>query len=126
MKQDFTISDENEILSILPLDKSVNYFATGNAMGKVKVWSLREKKCIKLFHRHNGPVQVLTLLDANFFASGSWDKTIRIWNWKDSKSTRALVGHTASVTCIRKLNSIKILSSSADLSIKVWNWKLGS
>ena len=102
---------------------SENYFVSGGADNKIKVWNLETEKLERTLSGHSASVWSVAI-SANTVISGSSDKTIKVWNLETGELERTLSGHLDSVWSVA-ISGNQIVSGSKDKTIKVWNLATG-
>ena len=88
---------------------------------KIKVWNIKNRKCISTLIGHQCWVSCLIQLKNGHLASAAFDHSIRIWDLKNNDSIILLTGHSDWVNSIVELKNSNLVSGSADNSIKLWD-----
>jgi F-box and WD-40 domain protein 1/11 len=97
--------------------------AGGDAL--VKLWSVREEKCIRSFKGHTRGLACVQISSCQkYVVSGGNDNTIRIWNTETGECLHRLDGHKSLIRSIC-ISSGRIISGSYDQTIKVWDLETG-
>lgn len=106
---------------------------SGGADNSVKLWDLKERKCLNIYKGHKGQINSVIKIkyNDNDFLSASSDQTIKIlsynFNLKSSETKieckGSLEGHKGPVYCLLELLDGRIASGSSDWTIKIWNIK---
>ncbi|EDR24096.1 WD repeat-containing protein, putative [Entamoeba dispar SAW760] len=69
---------------IYSLDVKGNIFVTGDESGRIKVWDMRQQKCVVVFNEHHDYISQLTICDNTIFAAGG-DGCMSTWNINSKK-----------------------------------------
>eukprot|EP00762_Andalucia_godoyi_P008493 ANDGO_05748.mRNA.1 Coatomer subunit alpha-1 len=102
-------------------------FASGGDDYKVKLWSLKEKKCLADLSGHLDYVRCVQFHGTQpWILSASDDQTIRIWNWQSRQCIAILTGHNHYVmsACFSPYNNdgqYLLASASLDQTIRIWD-----
>ena len=97
-----TINYSSIIYCLIKLNS--NEIISGSFDKTIKIWNLKEEKCIKTLEGHTDGINNLIKLNSNEIASCSNDKTIKIWNLKNSKLIKT-INYSSPIYCLLKLNS---------------------
>ncbi len=103
------------------------FFATGNTVGEVHLWSNATYQQRLLSPRHRGSVHTLAWSpDSQILVSGSEDQTLSVWDVPAAQCRQILTGHDSSVNAVAWSSSGQILASgSADHTIRLWDLRKG-
>ena len=96
--------------------------ASGSEDKTIKIWNIKERKCISTITGNYECIQSLLKINDNTLAAGSHD-TIRVFDTESKKELYSLIGHEKSVCTLIKLNEDKIVSGGFDNLIKIWDLK---
>lgn len=106
---------------------------SGGADNSVKLWDLKNRKCLNKYKGHKGQINSVIKIkyNNNEFLSASSDQTIKILfydlNLKSSENKieckGSLQGHKGPVYCLLQLLDGRVASGSSDWTIKIWNIK---
>ncbi len=98
------------------------FIAAGYDDCRVRIWDLKQKKCIKVLEEHKDSVKcVVWSPNDNFIASGSDDYSINIWNVSTHELYKKVTYHSGPVNSILWLKSGHIISASDDKSVIKFN-----
>lgn len=101
--------------------------ASGSNDGTIKLWDVRDGKCLKTLQEHTSGVQSVAFSpDGQTLASGSNDQTVRLWDVRDGKCLRTLRGYTNWVMSLTFSPEGKTLvSGSNDHIVRLWDITTG-
>lgn len=100
------------------------FIAAGYDDCRVRIWDLKQQKCIKVLEEHKDSVKcVVWSPDDKFVASGSDDCSINIWNVSTHEPCKKVIHHSGAVNSILWLKSGNIISASDDKNIIMFNTK---
>lgn len=102
---------------------SSNLFASGGDDYKVKVWSLKDKRCIADLSGHIDYVRAVHFHPTQpWLLSCSDDQTIRVWNYERKTCLATLAGHNHYVmhACFSPQGDM-VASCSLDQTIRLWD-----
>ncbi|XP_065648719.1 transcription initiation factor TFIID subunit 5 [Hydra vulgaris] len=105
-----------------------SHLLTSSKDKSVRLWSLKEKKCLSEYRGHDSTVWDVTSSSPNatYFVSASFDRTLRLWNTEYIYPLRIFAGHTDSVDCVRfHPNGNYLASGSTDKSCRLWDIQTG-
>ena len=97
--------------------------ASGSNDHTVRLWDIREGKCLKTLQGHTqGVLSVAFAPEGNILASGSNDYTVRLWDIREEKCFKTLQGHTSGVLSVAFAPEGNILvSGSNDYTVRLWD-----
>lgn len=115
-----------------------NYALSTSEDKTIRMWSLKQNKCVRKFKGHQGGVNCLSFSpDAKHFISGGCARMehfghciagdLKIWSVETGKCVREIAAHDREVIAVRFLPGGKsVLSGSRDNTIKLWpvNWEV--
>lgn len=81
---------------------------SGGQDSTIKIWDIKNKKCLSTFEGHTSIIWDLKYLDKDRIISGADDNSSRIWNLKD-KSSVVLYQAKKNISSIVVLDSKKVL-----------------
>src|SRR5207248_2256029 len=99
----------------------------------VRVWDLKERKLLRRFEGHGGPVgSVVISPDGTLaFSGGIHDHNVRVWNIETSKEIHCLKGHAEQIVQIAvSPDGRRVLSGgipqnwkdfSLDMTMRLWD-----
>jgi len=102
-------------------------FATSEASGEIRLWSINNRKQILSCEGHPDWVRSIAFSpDGKTLASGSGDNMVKLWDAKTGKCLRTFKEHTNGVTSvIFSPDGNTLISSSRDRTIKLWDIQTG-
>ena len=93
---------------------------TGSGDKTIRVWSLKDGKCVQVLRGHNRGVWCVNFFTPNLLVTSSFDGTIKVWNLRENVCVRTLLSHEGPVWClVRRGNTL--VSGSQDRTAKVWD-----
>ena len=95
-----------------------------SSMKEIKLWSLKNYKCLATLTGHSKPITALIKLNKeNQIASSSYDTTIKIWKTSEPYNCICtLTGHKSEVNAIMQPSfSNELFSISEDGNLILWN-----
>ncbi len=116
---DYTIDLDPEGSGITSLFISGGMLFTGDKQGKIKIWDLDTKACIKTLDVHRG-VYSLVISNRKLIFPRTYTCEINIWDLDTETSIGILDGHTHEVNCLA-FSDGKLFSGSEDKEIKIWD-----
>ncbi len=116
---DYSIDLDPEGSGISSLFISDGMLFTGDREGKIKIWDLDTKTCIKTLDVHRC-VNSLVISDRKLIFPGSYTGKIHIWDLETDTPIGILEGHTYEVNCLA-FSDGKLFSGSEDKEIKIWD-----
>lgn len=97
---------------------------SGESDSSIKLWSLENKKLIRILKGHQKAVNSVTVHPSGkLFASASDDKTVKLWSWKTEHPICTLTGHKDNVVAVVFSPKGNVLASSGDINdktVKLW------
>ena len=102
---------------------------SGSADTSIKIWDIKQGKCIQTLTGHKNLVKCVLELDNVIIVSGSDDNSIKLWkpneNGKDDnyELLDTIKGHTNSVRTFCQIDENHFASGSFDSTIKIWDIK---
>jgi len=102
--------------------------ASGSADKTIKLWDVDNRKEVRTFSGHTGPVYSVAFSpNGKLLASGSADNTIKLWDIATGQEVRTLSGHSGPVySVVFSPDGKSLASGSHDKTIKLWNVDGGS
>jgi small GTP-binding protein len=96
---------------------------TGSLDNKVRLWDLKQKKCLRVFEGHSGQIWSLAWSsDQLSVLSASHDGTVRLWNIETGRCLSTFQGHIGKVWCVAwSPDNSHIISGGDDGTIRIWN-----
>ncbi len=96
---------------------------SGDADGAVRVWSLSQRKIVRILTGHTGPVRSVAVDDSGRYTlSCSDDMTVRVWETSDGAPVKVLTGHTDKVLAVSASPDGRyVLSGGADRTVRIWS-----
>ncbi|RNA01455.1 hypothetical protein BpHYR1_009657 [Brachionus plicatilis] len=118
-------SHNRKVFSLIKLNDE--NLVSSAADDTIKIWNLKEKKCIKTYNEYNAYVYCLVKLSDKQFLSGSQYGTIKLWDITQNKSTETFdcSQYGRKVIGIHVLDEDKFISCSEDGSLVLWSLKEG-
>lgn len=113
---------ESHVNSIHPARRGPELLCSGSNDGTVKLWDMRQRKCVHTF-QGNIPITSVSFSDAadQIFAA-SIDSGIKVWDIRSQSLEMTLKGHTDSVTGIRlSPDGTQLASNSMDNTVRVFD-----
>lgn len=101
-------------------------FATASSDQTVRMWSLKDFSCVRVFEGHTGSVlRVRYLPGGAQLASSANDGLIKVWNVRDESCAVTLDAHddkiwTMVVRDATATTPLQIVSGAADSTVRVW------
>ena len=108
------------VLCLALLENNENNLASGSEDKTVKIWDIKEKKCIDTLKKDFQRIDSLLPFQKKILIVGSHIE-IKIINIETKEEISKLVGHEKSICSIIKIQENIIASSSYDNTIKIWN-----
>ncbi|PWN51000.1 WD40 repeat-like protein [Violaceomyces palustris] len=96
--------------------------ATASGDKTVRLWSLKDYSCVKIFEGHTNSVLRLQFASAGMqlFSSAS-DGLVKLWNVKDEECVETLDGHEEKVwSIVVRKDESEIISAGADSVVNIW------
>lgn len=117
----------NAVLDVA-ISPDQQWFATGDAGGVVRLWSVAEQTQVFTLQGHTNWVwSVAFTPNGRSLLSASEDQTLRIWDCQSGACLQTLVGHTGRVWSVTCHPEGKICaSSSADRTVRIWEIASGT
>ena len=95
---------------------------TGSNDSTVKIWDLREKKCVKTYSGHKERISALDFSpDGCWFASGSDDGTVRVWDITKAKIVHEYKSHKSGIVDIKFHPDEYILATASENTVQMVN-----
>lgn len=97
--------------------------ATGSEDNSVKIWDLRQRKCLYTIPSHTGLVSKVKFQPSNglYLVTSSYDKTAKIWNHPNWAPSQVLAGHEGRLMCVDVSRDDKfIATASFEKNFKLW------
>jgi WD40 repeat protein len=110
--------NHHKVNSIQVLEDANKLISTSSD-NSIKIWNMRNGKCLKTLNEHSGTVTCVIIYNNNKFISGSWDDTIKIWDLESFECIETL-NNNSGVTSLLLLSD-EILASCSWFEIKIWN-----
>lgn len=106
--------EHTDVISAMAVDAKQGYLYSGSWDRSVKVWRLRDLKCVESFRAHDDAINALELSpEGRFLYSGAADSKIRVWTWAvGSRSLR--LGHSLVATLEAHRSAVNALALTAD------------
>ena len=100
-----------------------HYLVYGGDEHTVRLWDLRDRKCVRVWHGHTDVVLCIAFSpDGQRLVSGSTDATIRLWDVASDQCQRTMTGHTDTVGGIAfSPDGAMLVSGSRDNTVRLWN-----
>lgn len=101
-------------------------FATASSDQTVRLWSLRDFACVRVFEGHTGGVLRVNFLPGGAqLASSAADGLVKVWNVRDEECAATLDAHedkiwTLAVCDATDAAPLRLVSGGADSTISVW------
>ena len=111
------------IITSLAVSKSGKICLTGAEDGKVRMWSLTEKKELATFEGHSKDITALVITHNDLLGiSASSDRFLKVWDLQQRKETFTLDCNNIPVLCLElSANSKYLYSGDLNSEIKVWD-----
>lgn len=117
---------KNGVKCIQPCSFDVDICATSGYDGIVRIWDLKDSKCIAQYVGHKSIVpEIHFTKKETFIVSCSFDKTLRIWNSSSAALERTLIGHQDCLTTCDVLDGKYVVTGSLDMTMKLWEFESG-
>ena len=122
-KLEQTLSGHTREVLCLKLLKASGLLASGSWDHLIKIWNLKESKCLfTLNSQIEHSIYCIDQLPNELLIAGSGDNRIRVWDLNRKCCVSILSGHSNDVKCLRVLNEKNLFASgSADGTIRIWN-----
>jgi WD40 repeat protein len=125
-----------KLLAQLPLESrpfALNFsndsklLATGEANGKIILWSTESFSKVIEIEAHSGqPNEIVFSKDDKYLYSGGEDKIAKMWEAKSGKLIKEFKGHTQRVyTLDVALDGKRLATGSSDLTARLWDIETG-
>lgn len=102
-------------------------FATASSDQTVRLWSLKDFSCVRVFEGHTGSVLRLRFLPGGAqIASSGNDGLVKVWNVRDEECAATIDAHEDKIwaLAVRPETAdapLQIVSGAADSTITLWN-----
>lgn len=102
-------------------------FATASSDQTVRLWSLKDFSCVRVFEGHTGSVLRLRFLPSGAqIASSGNDGLIKVWNVRDEECAATIDAHDDKIWALTVRPEtadapLQIVSGAADSMITMWN-----
>lgn len=102
-------------------------FATASSDQTVRLWSLKDFSCVRVFEGHTGSVLHLRFLPGGAqIASSGNDGLVKVWNVRDEECAATIDAHEDKIwaLAVRPETAdapLQIVSGAADSTITLWN-----
>jgi len=93
---------------------------SGSADANVRLWNIRDGRCMGILRGHKTPVTVVCWPTESIVISGAKDGKLKLWDLNESRCIRTLNGHKGSVTGL-VCGSRSAVSASKDGTLRVWD-----
>ncbi|MCO5608277.1 hypothetical protein L7F22_062483 [Adiantum nelumboides] len=107
-----------DAVSAMAVDATQGYLYSGSWDRTVKVWRLRDFKCIESFRAHHDAINTLALSpDGSFLYTAAADGIIKVWTWGDRSEggqCRRQLTHCLVATLQAHRSAVNALALSAD------------
>ena len=99
-----------------------NFFASASKDKTIKIWDVRNEKCIKTLKGHTESILAMVLSKEKKIISGGGDCVLKVWDIKDEKCIADLKGHNSGIISLNtnKITNL-IVSASTDETIRIWD-----
>ena len=101
-------------------------FATASSDQTVRLWSLKDFSCVRVFEGHTGGVLRVNFLPRGMqLASSAADGLVKVWNVRDEECAATLDAHEDKIWTLvvrpdTEKSALQIISGGADSTISVW------
>ncbi|NUM35925.1 MAG: protein kinase [Candidatus Brocadiae bacterium] len=114
-------------ITCLAISPSQESFVSGSKDGTLKIWNVKEGKCVATLEGHKSEVSCVDISpNGRFVVSGGHDKMLRLWEWETGRCIYAMEGHDHWVEHVRITpDGREIISGSRDNNIRIWERKSG-
>lgn len=120
------LEDITNGVSSMAITLSGKKAVSNNYDGKLRLWDLETKKCLKTIDRPNNLSNLLINIDGNKAISAIWEDVIHIWDFQTGELLKTLEGHTDCVISISITpDGKRAVSCSYDKTLRVWNLETG-
>jgi WD40 repeat protein len=118
---------QNASLSVV-FSPDGQWFATGNADNKIRVWRVEDYTEVLTCEGHMGWVWSIAFSsDSQTLVSGSLDQTLKLWDLATGQCIKTCQGHTGWIwTVAISPDGLTLASGSNDHTVKIWDLKTGS
>jgi len=108
--------------------------ATGGQDGKIKIWDLESRDCVRVLDEHTAHVHAICAFrDGTRIASGSRDGTVKIWDAESGACLRTLNHHTDPameevrewVRAVAPCANDRLVSGDNTGMLKIWDLNTG-
>lgn len=100
-----------------------HHLVTGSYDGTLRVWNLRQGKCVAICAGHDGKVYSVATT-RNYIFSGGIDGKIRVWNPLTGEPLEVFSDHTALVGLLSvNPRGDRLVAASTDGSLSLWDTK---
>ena len=109
-------------VTALAFQETDEMLASGDKTGQLKIWNLRNGKCLRKINTGSHPVSALTFGPDPSHVICAYE-AIDVYGLKSTTVLRSFKGHASYVNSVRVLEERnQLFSCSRDGSIKVWNY----
>jgi WD40 repeat protein len=104
------------------------WFATGNADNKIRVWRVEDYTEVLTCEGHMGWVWSIAFSpDSQTLVSGSLDQTLKLWDLATGQCIKTCQGHTGWIwTVAISPDGLTLASGSNDHTVKIWDRVTGN
>ena len=107
---------------IFALDVSGNIFTTGDENGRIKIWDMRQRKCVSQHQKHHDFISQLLINRDTLYCAGG-DGCMSTWNLK----TNNVIGisdnmNTDLLSIAIAKEDERLVCGGQDGKLYVWNW----
>lgn len=110
-------------IASLSLSVDGSWALSGHGDGNLRLWEVRDGRCLRTLDGHQLPVTSVCLAQGNRWAlSGSEDRTIRLWEVLTGRCVLVLEGHTGGIRSVCISRDCRWgLSGGEDGKLRLWD-----
>jgi len=122
-KEHFSFLSGQELVTALTIAFNCKQIFAGLSNGKIRSWSLENRKRLDNLQVHQSAITALSLSsDDSFLIAGSSKGTLKILGMQSGKECFVLDGHTEAICSVAiTSNNVRAASASRDGTLKIWS-----
>lgn len=93
--------------------------------GKIKIWDVEKKRCLRTLEGHNNIVRTLAILPSGNLVSIGDDQIIKIWDWERGICIKDIHDKSLISRAFAILPTGHIMCGTMDGHVKIWDYESG-